>query len=387
MRNLLLEVKEELPDRFDKLCKKVDTHFGLHLGRVDFDASKDLYVHANYQEKIQNSDVPFDIAYQGSGFLQILQLLTAIYRYCGESKVILLDEPDAHLHPNLQGQMANILREVGDEEKLQIILATHSASIIRAAMPEEVVPVSKTFKQGVPLEADDQVENAIASRLDNYTIAKAVISNKIIFTEDHKTDLLEALDGACGTKLFSGPNTTPVLRAEGKDDPMPFRIADVLQKMTGKSIVAHFIRDRDGLPDEWCEKICDYAKGKNITLHFWPFYEIENAVLSPQYLHNVCTSVESAENRSCPTSDDIERALTGRLKDLIAMGRYKYRDTLRDSISKIAKLVGDRTFSSTNEVEKEVDRIADRHERRDSYEELRTIGPGKEALGWFHEWL
>ncbi|HUU93000.1 MAG TPA: AAA family ATPase [Phycisphaerae bacterium] len=387
LRNLMLDVRKHSPDRFGRFCRKLETHFGLRLGSVDFEEDRNLYVRAQYVERFPKREIHFDIALQGSGFLQIMQLLAAIYRCCDHSKVILLDEPDAHLHPTLQVQVANILREIAQEEGLQIILATHSTSIIRAVEPNEVVPVSKTLKKCVALKSTDEVEGAIADRLDNYTLARAAVAQRLVYVEDEKHELLKALDEACGTKLFSGVNTVPILVAHGKDDPIPFRIADALSQVTGTSISVHFLRDRDGLPDEWCERLEEYARSKNVTLHLWPFHELENAVLSLDFLHSMCSCVAEAQGKQCPEKENIETQLATSMHDLIAMGRFNYRLTLRDALQKTARLVGEDAMSNMLQAENEANRIADAYERLDDFDARARVAPGKETLREFRKWL
>lgn len=387
LRNLLLDVRKQSTERFERLQRKMQSYFGLELGKVDFQDRKDLYVQADYVEQFQKRPISFDLALQGSGFLQIMQLLAAIYRCCDHSKVILLDEPDAHLHPNLQVIVPNILREVAEEEGLQIIVATHSTSIIRAVQPEEVVPVSRTLRSCAPLRSTDQVETEIRQRLDNYTLAKARVAGKLIYVEDRNHDLLRALDEACGTRLFSGVSTAPILVAEGKDDPIPFRIADALEKITGESIAVHFLRDRDGLPDEWCNKLEEYAKTKKVRLHIWPFHEVENAILSTDFLHDVCRTVAERQGKPCPSIEDIERRLCTIMHDLIAMGRFHYRETLRDSLQKTARLIVDNGMSQYNRAESAASQIADGYEQLTDFHKLGIVAPGKETLRQFRDWM
>ena len=88
-----------------------------------------------------------DLNSSGSGFMQILQIIAPIYLYCPhDAQVVLLDEPDAHLHPNLQYNLANTLREIQQELEIQIIISTHSTPIIRASDPSEVIPITSNSR-------------------------------------------------------------------------------------------------------------------------------------------------------------------------------------------------------------------------------------------------
>lgn len=78
---------------------------------------------------------PRDIITQGSGFLQWLSIFCILYS--SEIDVLLLDEPDAHLHASLQSELLNQLMESALEKK-QILVSTHSVEMIKQA-PLEIV--------------------------------------------------------------------------------------------------------------------------------------------------------------------------------------------------------------------------------------------------------
>ena len=142
LRNLLLDLKDNEPEKFERMSKKIDKFFHFNLGQIDFDRNRDIFVHAKYLERIGKRKISLDLSSSGSGFLQALQILTPIYLFSKTSKIILLDEPDAHLHPNLQRITAQLLKEISEEENLQIIISTHSTPIIREVEAKAILPVT-----------------------------------------------------------------------------------------------------------------------------------------------------------------------------------------------------------------------------------------------------
>ncbi|WNF56041.1 AAA family ATPase [Pseudomonas sp. SG20052] len=78
--------------------------------------------HANYNSR--------DLMVEGSGFLQWLSVYALALS--PEFNVVLLDEPDAHLHMLLQQQLTNELDSVSRLMQKQVLLATHSTELIRA---------------------------------------------------------------------------------------------------------------------------------------------------------------------------------------------------------------------------------------------------------------
>ena len=77
-----------------------------------------------------------DIASAGSGFQQVLMLLTFLHTRPGS--ILLLDEPDAHLHVILQDAIYGELRSVAARQGSQLIIATHSEVIINSVEPREL---------------------------------------------------------------------------------------------------------------------------------------------------------------------------------------------------------------------------------------------------------
>lgn len=74
--------------------------------------------------------------------MNILQLLSAILRYCPEkSEAVLLDHPDAGLDGILSLKLMDTLRKIQEELGIQIILTSDSETVLRDADPEEVLPV------------------------------------------------------------------------------------------------------------------------------------------------------------------------------------------------------------------------------------------------------
>ncbi|AZR24386.1 hypothetical protein NX81_021360 [Xanthomonas vasicola] len=70
-----------------------------------------------------------DLMAEGSGFLQWLSVYALALSPGNE--VVLLDEPDAHLHPSLQNQLIEKLTDIAEKKSKQVLLATHSTEILR----------------------------------------------------------------------------------------------------------------------------------------------------------------------------------------------------------------------------------------------------------------
>lgn len=385
IRNLVLDLKKNNPDNYHKLEERLMKDFGFHLDNVEFNEQKDMYVKAAYSEKLEDKKISFDFNSSGSGYMQILQILAPIYTVCPhDCKVVLLDEPDAHLHPNMQISLAKSLQKIQKELDIQIIVSTHSSAIIKSVKPGNVVPVSAENYRSVPLSLEEEVEDCIA-QLDNYALAKSVISGKMVFIEDANLDIWEAFDRVLGTRVFYGANTASIYSGRSKDDKIPFQIKPVLEKFLSKEIEIVFVRDSDGLNDEWRSLLNEYSNAKNVKLCVLNRYEIENYILIPKWIYNAI--LKKYPDKDIPSIEEIETKIIEFLKNTITFAKYKYDDVLEDSIFKTGLLLNRQEYRNTVVVKSEAEKIRSTYESSTQKEDFFKCGMGKEALKQLFKWL
>ena len=65
----------------------------------------------------------------GFGVSQVLPVLILCY-YVPEGSILILEQPEAHLHPKVQSELADLLIEVVKNRRLQIILESHSEHLL-----------------------------------------------------------------------------------------------------------------------------------------------------------------------------------------------------------------------------------------------------------------
>jgi predicted ATPase len=78
----------------------------------------------------------------GTGLETVLFVLSALHR--GDGSVVLVDDPEAHLHPSAQATFARVVAERARESGGQVIFATHSPAILDAVPPDQVFEVTRS---------------------------------------------------------------------------------------------------------------------------------------------------------------------------------------------------------------------------------------------------
>jgi hypothetical protein len=126
-----------------------------------------------------------DIASAGSGFQQVLMLLT--FLHTRPASILLLDEPDAHLHVILQDAIYSELRSVAAKQNSQLIIATHSEVIINSVEPTELCMLLNQPRRLSSVAERERLSQALGM-LTQADIMLAQSAPGILYAEGH-TDI------------------------------------------------------------------------------------------------------------------------------------------------------------------------------------------------------
>lgn len=134
--------------------------------------------------------IPREICWAGFGFQVWLQLLTHIIKN-KNSDIIVIDEPEIYLHPDLQHKILQILHETD----AIILLATHSSEIINEAEPNEVVIIDKKYNSAKRLNniIGLQAASDLIGSSQNMNLTRLARGRRILFVEGKDLKLLSKL--------------------------------------------------------------------------------------------------------------------------------------------------------------------------------------------------
>ena len=79
----------------------------------------------------------------GFGVSQILPVITMLM-FVPEGSIVLLEQPELHLHPNAQAALADLLLDVAEKRNLQLIVESHSEHIVRR-LQRRIAEASSAF--------------------------------------------------------------------------------------------------------------------------------------------------------------------------------------------------------------------------------------------------
>jgi len=96
-----------------------------------------------YEIRVKIDDVESALLDVGFGVSQVLPVITMLLSV-PEGSIVLLEQPELHLHPNAQAALADLILEVADKRKLQLIVESHSEHIVRR-MQRRIAEASPAF--------------------------------------------------------------------------------------------------------------------------------------------------------------------------------------------------------------------------------------------------
>ncbi|WP_314708811.1 AAA family ATPase [Rothia mucilaginosa] len=238
---------------------KSDIHF-----QVDFNSERDLYVEVKLaagENPVADDFRPVDL--WGTGLLQITQIFAYVLLF--KPALLLVDEPDSHIHPSRQKNLGLALERVSKEFHCKVIISTHSRHLVTSAS-ESVKVVWMKDGRIVP----ESERELVAILMDLGALDQLDPTAKIIiYTEDKDTTILEkALDSLPSWKdsvkivSYNGLNNSTIAAAfKSMADLMPL----------SPHVIVH--RDRDFMTSEelerwsapfsergivvFCPKLCD----------------------------------------------------------------------------------------------------------------------------------
>ena len=282
--------------------------------------------------KVEQNETIFNLDMAASGMLQVIQVLAYTYFY--QPPLLLLDEPDIHLHPDGQWRLCKALRAVAETSNTRIALATHS--------PQLVQDLSSYKKMAKVVWIDDGeiVSHSIAKPHYGILMGFGALSlgnkvfntsaKRILLTEDADQEYIAILAAACGAPenlvihSYYGCNGIDAARklarmiSEFRPDAkiILHRDRDFRTEAEMNFERELFLENRD-IPD-------------NITEVFTPFNDIEHSFLQFDHLEEVFQDQLSRK--------DIE--------DIFADGVEKNKAILTQKISNAREVLLERLYSS-----------------------------------------
>lgn len=297
------------------------------------DISKDVKVDVNVY--FGNQNTAKDISLLGSGTLQIIELMLAIHEDKFDLNLIMLDEPDSHIHRDIQKRLIAVL--VRNSLRAQVFLTTHNESLIRATKPENIYHISDS--------GDGQTELEIKP-----ITANNPVSLKVGIQPSGKSKVIRALGNNDSLDILDCLEARKIVFVEGEDDALYIR--NIYEKVTNRTLDDYVFWSLNGL-DTFIGCVVHYKNffqviasshdlwGKSISI-------IDADYMTDQQKKSLINQLESKIN--LPTFLWDEYTIEGSLlSDMNAFKEIIYRINLAEGVSLEKTIVFEKVISVVNE--------------------------------------
>jgi energy-coupling factor transporter ATP-binding protein EcfA2 len=233
----------------------------------------------------------FNIASLSSGEKEVLIIVFDFILRNYDDCIIVIDEPELHLHPELSYRLVRTLKTTGSRN--QFVLCTHSPDIISSSLNDSVIFLAPSTgnetNQAIPIRDDNETSQALKAL--GQSIGIISLAKKIVLIEGEEA----SLDKQVYSDILRDRYPSCVLvPCGGKTFLSSF--ADFQSKVLTKTLwgVDFFmICDRDAFPS--LEALEQVRRASNGRLKVLSRYHLENYFLDENLLAKMFSSIAAPE--------------------------------------------------------------------------------------------
>lgn len=304
LRNILYRLLQE-PRKWSNFESDLSSIFPETKIKVTYDDNIDEYIDVQVTQNAYA--IPLDLS--GTGLLQGIHILS--YYHLFLPKLILLDEPDSHLHPNNQRLLCSLLSSLSANHDVSIVMTTHSRHVIDA-LTDEASFYWVESGNATPVAQDEQLSLLLdLGALDIRERIRAPNTRAIVLTEDKKARSLEVVLGKSNfnveeTLILSYKGVTSVHLLEP--------LIRQIQSHCDATIIVH--RDRDFLDPDEVETWKVQVRALNAAPFVTQFTDVDEYFVSESVLTNLRMPVPGFDYNSS-TQNMVEHFREEAVRDFV----------------------------------------------------------------------
>lgn len=223
-----------------------------------------------------------ELGWAGFGFQIWCQLITHLSRM-RDVDIVVIDEPEVYLHPDLQRRLVGILQDLGPD----VIVATHSSEIVTEVDAIDLLIVDKDRSRAkrTPNESAFRDALSVLGSNRNIVLSSLARTRRVLFVEGEDFKTIRRFARVLGlSHLAVGTGVVPYPLG---GFPALDSLKDIcrgIQSAVSEPVAFGGLFDRDFRSDAEIESF-ESALAKSLCLvHVWYRKEIENYLLVPTVL-------------------------------------------------------------------------------------------------------
>ena len=251
-----------------------------------------------------------------------------------EQVCVLMDEPELHLHPNLQGKILDFLRNLAVSEDVQFVLATHSPTIVDLASSDELFLLRSSQMTGanenqlIQIASDDEKLELMREAFGSTSNITAMRNFLVVEGQNASSASRRATDEKIYGFLSDKFARLTILPGGNKDQckTLAHSLSEILSKELSSGVQAYALVDRD-LEEE---------DSNDVGVIYLPVSMIENFLVDPEVIWEAIVTVRhkstlTDQEKVKNALDDIldgmaEHEISRRVKASVASYTFRLHD-------------------------------------------------------------
>lgn len=273
-RLLSLKVRRGGPDVLRNIQQTVSALLGVEIDAFESGPS------AGRGESVAELDVDdFLVEVNGSGIREALRLVLDVE--FEHPAILLVEEPEIHLHPGLEISMMQFLKRIS--LRCQVFVTTHSTSFLDTAEMKNVYLVSKqeSTKTAIQMIDLDEAETEIPREL-GLRLSSLFMFDRLVFVEGPSDESI-IREWAAMLDINLSQSNVGFVPMRGARNFAYFAAEATLAFLSKRQVAMWFIVDRDERDDSDVAKLHQLT-GSKASVRVLERREIENYLLCPRAL-------------------------------------------------------------------------------------------------------
>lgn len=358
---LRLKITRGGPDRLSAVQRTVRTLLG-----VEVDAFQSEDSRRALRGSAEMDIDQFLVEANGAGIREALRLILDLE--LKRPDLLLIEEPEVHLHPGLEHAVYSYLRDKSQD--VQMFVTTHSTNFVDSVSFQNIYLVSKDSSKGTLCESLDAGDGALKIPAElGLRLSTVFMYDRLVFVEGPSDEaVLRELAKALDLDLAKA--NVGFVQMGGVRNFAHFAAQSTLDLLTRRRILMWFVADRDERDDEDV-KLMLTRLGGAASLRVLKRREMENYLLDPDAVAKFIVDRQAAAGVAAGAQTSVEVG-----EEIVVAARALKDEVIRLRIQNaVLKPVLLQTRSSQGTVEERLERAVN-----DLSERLRVLPDTRDSV-------
>lgn len=131
--------------------------------------------------RIHEGENAYDLNEVSAGSKEILTLIAGIVNSQNDTSLLLIEEPELHVHPGAEQEIFDLIQDICQEEDIQVIVSTHSEVFVDHSSASNIARIEREESSSIRSVSEGEIPEELADL--GYSKSGLLQSNAVVFVE------------------------------------------------------------------------------------------------------------------------------------------------------------------------------------------------------------